>query len=66
MRPRTSNQVRAFVDEVGIANQFPGLDEEDLGVSTLALCKPETPCSLAAAVQKARARSVHGRGGARN
>ncbi|CBJ32872.1 hypothetical protein Esi_0383_0011 [Ectocarpus siliculosus] len=28
MRPRTSNnQVRAFVDDAGIANQFPALNE---------------------------------------
>ncbi|CAB1109602.1 unnamed protein product [Ectocarpus sp. CCAP 1310/34] len=39
MRPRTSSQVRAFVDEIGIANQFPALDEGGLGASTLTLCK---------------------------
>ncbi|CAM9222104.1 unnamed protein product [Ectocarpus sp. 8 AP-2014] len=39
MRPRTSNQVRAFVEEVGIVNQFPALDEGNPGVSALVLCK---------------------------
>ncbi|CBJ31708.1 expressed unknown protein [Ectocarpus siliculosus] len=39
MRPRTSNQVRAFVEEVGIANQFPSLGEGNVGISALVLCK---------------------------
>ncbi|CAB1108108.1 unnamed protein product [Ectocarpus sp. CCAP 1310/34] len=39
MRARTSSQVRDFVDEVGIANQFPALNEGNLGVITLVLCR---------------------------
>ncbi|CAN0241803.1 unnamed protein product [Ectocarpus sp. 4 AP-2014] len=39
MRPRTSNKVRDFVDEVGIANKFPALDERGVGTVTLSLCK---------------------------
>ncbi|CAB1109424.1 unnamed protein product [Ectocarpus sp. CCAP 1310/34] len=39
MRPRTSSQVRAFVDEIGIANQLPALDEGGLGESTVTLCR---------------------------
>ncbi|CAB1119679.1 unnamed protein product [Ectocarpus sp. CCAP 1310/34] len=39
MRARTSSQVRDFVDEVGISNQFPALNEGNLGVITLVLCR---------------------------
>ncbi|CAN0123500.1 unnamed protein product, partial [Ectocarpus sp. 4 AP-2014] len=39
MRRRTSDQVRGFVEEGGIANQFPALDEGNSGVSPLVLCK---------------------------